>query len=141
MASGWLLLAVLVQGLIALGIALRLAFERVPRVMRGEVRVRDIALSRDGWPDSAKQAANAFDNQFQLPVLFYVAAAIELYLGVGLVGVLLAWTFVAARVVHAAIHLTTNNVIHRFFAYISGYGLLALWWLVLVARVLAAMAG
>ena len=34
--------------------------------------------------------------------------------------VTLAWMFVATRIVHAAIHISYNNVMHRFLAYVAG---------------------
>ena len=33
---------------------------------------------------------------------------------------LLAWAFVALRIVHSAIHCSYNKVIHRFYAYVAG---------------------
>ena len=33
----------------------------------------------------------------------------------------LAWTFVALRIVHSAIHCGYNRVIHRFYAYVAGF--------------------
>ena len=109
--------------------------------MNGKIAVRDIALSREPWPDKAKQAANAFDNQFQLPVLLFVAGFAVLYLGPTLFEVVLAWLFVLSRIVHAAIHVTSNHVIRRFWAYVFGYGVLIAFWLDLLARLLVAFVG
>src|SRR6187399_3253916 len=95
----WLLAAALVQGALALGLMWYLASIRIPLLAAGEVRVGDIALSRAGWPDREKQVSNAFDNQFQLPVLFYVAVAIAILFGPSWFEVLLAWLFVASRYV------------------------------------------
>ena len=40
----------------------------------------------------------------------------------------LAWTFVAARIVHSAIQCSYNKVMHRFRAYlVGGLALWALW--------------
>lgn len=137
----WLLAALLAQGGLALGIVLYLGFVRVPLVVRGEVHLREIALSRSAWPEREKQVSNAFDNQFQLPLLFYVAIFATLYLGPSLLEVVLAWSFVASRYVHAFIHLTDNHVIRRFGAYTAGVGLLCVLWLDLLVRVLLAAFG
>ena len=44
---------------------------------------------------------------------------------------MLAWIFVALRVLHSAIHCSYNKVMHRFYAYVAGgMVLFALWaWL------------
>src|SRR5690606_23462466 len=86
--------AVLAQGALALMIVFCLGSIRIPMVTRGEVGIRDIATSRDGWPARERPVSNALDNQFQLPVLFYVAALLSLQFGVLPHEVLLAWTFV-----------------------------------------------
>ena len=42
------------------------------------------------------------------------------------------------RFVHAAIHVTDNNVPRRFFAYSAGFFVLVAYWLVLAVRVVLA---
>jgi hypothetical protein len=126
--------AMLAQGAIALVLLWVLGVIRVPMVARGEMPVKDIALSREPWPEHEKRVSNAFDNQFQLPVLFYVACGLALYLGAGWIEVVLAWVFVASRVVHAVIFATRNRVTHRFFTYTFGYGVLILLFVDLAVR-------
>ncbi|WP_417309292.1 MAPEG family protein [Devosia sp.] len=137
-----LIAALLTQGAIAFVLLLRLGAVRIPMITRGEVRIRDMALSRDVWPERARQLSNAFDNQFQLPVLFYVAGILALLFGPTVFELLLAWGFVLSRVVHAVIHATDNHVIRRFFAYLVGLTILGLLWLDIVVRlVLHALGG
>ena len=136
-----LLLALWVEGALSLALLWVMGARRVPLVMNGKIAVSAIALSREPWPDKAKQAANAFDNQFQLPVLLFVAGFAALYLGPTLFEVLLAWLFVLSRIVHAAIHLTSNHVIRRFWAYVFGFAVLAGLWLDLLVRLLLATFG
>jgi len=138
----WLIAAVLVQGTIVFVLAVLLYQARIPLVVRGRVRIPDVALNREAWPDWSRQVANAFSNQFELPVLFYVAALLSLHLAPTLSDAVLAWLFVVSRGVHAFIHVTTNHVVRRFSAYVAGAVILAVWWLVLSARLLiAATAG
>ena len=73
-----LIVAMLAQGALALGLVWYLGSIRIPMILRGEVSIRDIALSRQGWPEREKQVSNAVDNQFQLPLLFYVACGLAL---------------------------------------------------------------
>lgn len=132
----WLVLAMLLQGGLALGLLWYLGTVRIPMVTRGEVRIKDIALERSGWPEREHKVSNAFDNQFQLPVLFYVACLIAIGFGATLLEVLLAAAFVVTRYVHAFIHVTSNNVVRRFAAYTAGLVLLCLFWLDLLVRTL-----
>jgi hypothetical protein len=134
-----LVLAMSAQVLLAFIIVLWMGRERVPRVLRGEIAMADIAVERSAYPLKARLLSNNFDNQFQLPVLFFVAALVVLALGlVGWAEVILAWLFVATRYVHAAIHVTDNNVQRRFAAYSAGLAVLALMWLWLVLRIFLA---
>lgn len=136
-----LLLAVFAQGALVFGLAFWLGSKRLRLVRNREIRVADIALSGDAWPDDAKQAANAFNNQFQLPVLLYVAVMISMYLGVQLIDVLAAWAFVITRILHALIHITTNQVFHRFYAYTISFFIIAGWWVLLFIRVVVQLGG
>jgi hypothetical protein len=130
-----LILAIAFQVLLTFGILVWMGVERVPRVARGEIAVKDIAVERDAYPLRARLLSNSFDNQFQLPVLFYVSALLALWSGgAGWVELVLAWLFVALRYVHAAIHVTTNRVYRRFAVYTAGLVVLALLWLWLVLR-------
>lgn len=133
--------AVLAQGALALGLIWFLGFVRIPMIMRGEVRISDIALAREGWPERERKVSNAFDNQFQLPVLFYAAAGLSLLLGATWISLLLAWAFVISRYVHAAIHTTNNDVVRRFWTYTVGLGILTFYWLALIVQVIALALG
>lgn len=136
--SLWLIAAILAQGALALGLLWYLGTIRIPMVMKGEVRIDDIALERKAWPKRERQASNAFDNQFQLPVLFYVGAGLALYFGPIAFEVVLAWLFVVTRYIHAFVHVTDNHVIRRFAAYFAGLAILCVLWLDLVVRLFLA---
>lgn len=135
-ATAWLIAAMLAQGALALALVWYLGTIRVPMVMRGEVKVRDIALTRSGWPQRENKVSNAFDNQFQLPVLFYIGCGLAIHFGAGWFDAVLAWLFVVLRYVHAGIHITDNDVVRRFTAYTAGLAVLTLFWIVLVVRLL-----
>ncbi len=134
--TAWLIAAMLAQGVLALAILWYLGTIRVPMIVRGEVKIRDMALSREPWPEREKKVSNAFDNQFQLPVLFYVGCVVAVFVGPTWFDLVLAWAFVVSRYVHAAIHVTTNQVIHRFWAYAIGVVILTLFWLALIVQLI-----
>jgi hypothetical protein len=101
------------------------------------VRMQDIALTGDAWPDRAKAAANNFSNQFETPVMFFVILLIANEIGAKATWmVVLAWIYVASRVVHTLIHVTSNHVLRRASAFAVGLLALFLMWIGLVAHVL-----
>ncbi len=105
----------------------------------GTVKLGDISLGERNWPAPVQQVSNAFANQFELPVLFYVLTGLALttrqadHLFVGL-----AWLFVLTRLVHAGIYATGNVVIRRFLAFLAGAIVLMAMWLIFAVRILLA---
>lgn len=140
-ASAALVAALLAQAAIALVLLWMLGAIRVPLVTAGKIKLRDVALSREPWPEAEKKVSNAFDNQFQLPVLFYLSGGLAFYLGAGWVEVLLAWLFVLSRIAHAVIFVTRNRVRQRFLAYTAGYFVLVAFWIDLAVRLAMAVVG
>jgi hypothetical protein len=103
----------------------------------GTVKPTDIALREQRWPVRATQYANCFHNQFELPVLFYAVVAFILTTSTNsFVFVLLAWIFVAARLVHAWIHTGANVVEQRAYAMAASAVALFLMWLIFAVRIL-----
>ena len=85
---------------------------RVGAVRRGEVHPRDIALREQNWGPRETKVANAYHNQLELPVLFYVLTILAwITRQADLLFVVLAWVFVVLRVLHAAVHVTSNQIV------------------------------
>ncbi|HZP76807.1 MAG TPA: MAPEG family protein [Pseudolabrys sp.] len=117
-----------------------LANVRVAAVKGGKVHPRDIVLGQPNWPAQETQIGNAYHNQFQLPVLFYVLTILALVTRhADLIFVVMAWIFVLLRLAHATIHVTTNRLISRFRVFALGFGVLALMWLIFIVRILLAL--
>jgi hypothetical protein len=132
-----ILLPVFVLVALTLALALWMGYERNRLVYSKEVRIKDIALSKETWPDRAKQIANSYHNQYELPVLFYILVALALITKkADLIFVVLSWIFVLSRLVHAFIHTTSNRVPRRFFAYLIGLIVLTIMWVLFAVRVL-----
>jgi len=113
---------------------------RVASVRRGETRVADIALGQPNWPPRVQQVSNCYHNQFQLPVLLYVLVILAYIVHkADLLFVLLSWVFVLTRIVHAAIHTTSNNVRQRFNAFLAGAAVMLIMWAIFAIRVLLAI--
>jgi hypothetical protein len=68
-------------------------------------------------------------NLLEMPLLFYVvsiALYVTRHVEPGLL--VLAWIYVGLRLVHSAIHLTYNKVVHRLVAFaLSNFVLVAIW--------------
>jgi hypothetical protein len=114
-----------------------MAGARFAAVRRGDVRPRDVALGEPNWPKQETQIANAYHNQLQLPVLFYVLTILAIVTRhADLLFVLLAWIFVVLRLVHAYIHVTSNRLGQRFAPFAAGAVVLAVMWLIFILRIL-----
>lgn len=110
---------------------------RYAAVAGGEVHPRDIALREPKWPRRATQVANSYQNQLELPLLFYVLTVLAIITRkADLLFVILAWVFVVSRIFHAAIHVTSNHLGRRFGAFVAGVVVLAVMWVVFAIRVL-----
>ncbi|MET0526959.1 MAG: MAPEG family protein [Microvirga sp.] len=115
---------------------------RFASLRSGEVKVGDIALGERNWPKRVLQLQNAFHNQFEMPVLFYLLVAFALITRkADMLFVVMSWMFVASRLVHAFIHTTSNKVMWRFQAFAVGVLILAIMWVIFAIRIFAAEAG
>jgi hypothetical protein len=131
---------VFVQVLLIFVLMLMTGRARVADLKTQRLRMSDIALGQNVWPDKTAQIGNAFNNQFQLPLLFFVLVIFTLMTGKqDYIFVACEWLFVLLRIGHAFVHVTSNNVIHRFQLYLAGAMLLMLMWLWYAIRIMAAI--
>ena len=114
-----------------------MAVKRLRALRDGELKIKDIALREPNWPADVTKVANNFHNQFELPPLFYLACVFAFLLhNVSGIILMLAWGFVASRVGHSYVHLTSNNVPKRAYVYFLGCIILFAMWLVLFAQLI-----
>ena len=131
------LLPVFMQILLTFILLVMMLRECVSSILMGEVEMGDIALGEPNWTKRGLQVGNAYHNQLELPVLFYVLTAFILITRAGdTLLLVLAWVFALSRLVHAYIHATSNVVDHRFKAYAAGLATLILMWGVFAAKIL-----
>jgi hypothetical protein len=132
-----ILLPLFVQVGLTLALMVWMGTVRVRSVRRGETRVRDIALGQPNWPAPVQQITNCYHNQYQVPVLFYVVVVLAIIARkADLLFVAMSWVFVASRILHAAIHTTSNNVGRRFYAFAVGALVLLAMWIIFAVRIL-----
>jgi hypothetical protein len=88
-------------------------------------------------PPDVSVANRNLMNLLEMPVLFYVvciAFYVTRHVDHGLIR--LAWVFVAFRLVHSLIHLTSNRVLHRLTAFAASNVVLVMMWIRFVRHVL-----
>jgi hypothetical protein len=129
-ATQALLLPFLLHFVLTGVIGIRLGRARVKSVMSGETRLKDIALDNRAWPEHVRKLGNNFDNQFQLPVMWYATSALVLAAGLAdWIMAAFAWLFLLARAAHSYIHTGSNAVRLRFNAFLASFAALAAMWL------------
>ena len=133
MAQNLILLPVLVQVALTFVILILLARARARSMRERGQAIEDMALASDAdWSAAARRVAASFRNQFELPVLFYMACLFALAMrAVDVWLFALAWLFVASRIAHAVVHIGPNVVRWRFLAFLPGLIALIAMWLLL----------
>ncbi len=112
---------------------------RLTALRKGEAKIKDVSLRQPAWPERVTQIGNTFHNQLELPILFYVLVPLALMTRhADLVFVVMSWIFVVTRLVHAYIYVTTNDIRHRFGAFVAGALVLLAMWAIFAVRILAA---
>jgi hypothetical protein len=110
---------------------------RVRAVRQGSISSKYFRIYQGAVePEQSAKASRHFSNLFEAPTLFYAAclAGLVTHDGSGLL-LVLAWLYVALRVVHAVVHLGGNRLRHRMGAYFAGWLVLLAMWLQVMAHV------
>jgi hypothetical protein len=140
MSIRFVLLPLFVEVLLTFAVMFGMMYLRTSTLRCGETRFEDIALREPNWPLRATQFGYAFANQFELPVLFYVLTILSIMTQhADLFYVLLAWVFVALRVLQAGVHVTNNDVRMRGAFYGAGAIVLVVMWLIFIIRIVLAL--
>jgi hypothetical protein len=107
------------------------------RDFRSGVTYNSVALREPNWSKGTLQVSHSFANQLELPVLFYVLTILA-YVAhhAGYLFVALAWVFVIFRILHAYIHVTSNNVGVRGPLFGISAIVLAIMWVIYIFQIL-----
>jgi len=103
---------------------------RFASVKNGQIKAKYFKLmAGQEVPEFITTSTRNFNNQFEIPMLFYVVCTLYISLNIdSLFAVILAWLFVVLRFVHTYIHLTYNHVIHRMLVFVAAFlCVIALW--------------
>jgi hypothetical protein len=103
----------------------------------GVANYDNVALREPNWSVGALKAAYSYSNQFELPVLFYVLTILAYFTHhAGFLFVALAWIFVIFRILHAYVHVTSNNVRVRGPLFGISALVLAIMWIIYIVEML-----
>ncbi|MGH8129526.1 MAG: MAPEG family protein [Steroidobacteraceae bacterium] len=121
-------------------VVLRLARMRFAAASAGRVDPRFYKSFRgDGEPEEVAVVSRHLINLYEMPTLFYAGTAIAFAAGqASALLVSLGWAYVAFRLAHSAIHLSTNKVRWRFRAFAASWLVLLAYWIVLGVELTAA---
>jgi len=137
MSVASILLPLFVQVVLTLVLAFMLAGARMPPLLRGDIRPEQVALRQPNWPTRTLQIGYAFQNQFEVPLLFYGLVILALVTKqADLLFVVLAWIFVASRLVHAFVHVTSNKLQARGGFFGVGVLVVTIMWLIFIVKIL-----
>ncbi len=109
---------------------------RFSNVKKGNVSAKYFKLM-DGKniPEIVTKTTRNFNNQFEIPTLFYVVCTLYISFGVeSFIAVIFAWLFVGSRFIHSYIHLTYNHIIHRMLTFWAGFICVMVLWVNLLVQ-------
>ncbi len=111
MTSELILWPVLGQILMSQLLYIPLVKRKFAAVRNKQVDRKKASLNPDAWTEDVQKVNNNLRNQFETPILF-IALCLIFYVTeqVGIAVVVLAWLYVASRLAHMAVHITTNYV-------------------------------
>lgn len=118
------------------GVLLLVPIRRFQAGAAGQIQRDDFKFGESAnVPGHVSIPNRAMMNLLELPMLFYVASLMFFVSG-KVDGVVLgvAWTYVALRIVHSAIHLTYNAVSHRLIPFALSNVVLIVYWVLFFVR-------
>lgn len=131
------LLPLFVEVILTFGLMFWMAALRGRDFRSGVARYDNVALREPNWSKGTLQVAYSFGNQFEMPVLFYVLTILAYVTRhAGFLFVALAWVFVIFRLLHAYVHVTSNNLQIRGPLFGVSAIVLAIMWVIYIVEML-----
>jgi len=102
---------------------------RTNAVKTGKISVKYFQAYIGDAPERATVVGRHYDNQFQLPLFFYLGCITHISLGYANKYTLgIAWLFILARLLHSFIHLGSNYPLTRAKIFALGWLFVLLLW-------------
>ncbi|MCC9660545.1 MAPEG family protein [Pseudoalteromonas sp. MB41] len=133
----WLIVAMFTQVLLTFIIMFIMGKRRFRAAKQKTIEMKDfLTMELEKAGSDVRVADRNFINQFEMPVLFFIACLTALQLNaVGYMFVALAWGYVLLRVVHSYIHLTSNTLKVRYYSFVISSLVMLSMWVVILTRV------
>ena len=133
----WLIVAMFTQVLLTFIIMFIMGKRRFRAAKQKTIEMKDfLTMELEKAGSDVRVADRNFINQFEMPVLFFIACLTALQLNaVGDMFVALAWVYVLLRVVHSYIHLTSNTLKVRYYSFVISSLVMLSMWVVILTRV------
>ncbi len=109
---------------------------RFASVKNGDVSFKYYKLMEgENVPEIVTKTTRNFNNQFEIPVLFYIACTLHISFGIeNAIAVIFAWLFVSFRFIHSYIHLTYNHILHRMLVFWASFICVVVLWVNLLVQ-------
>jgi len=112
-------------------------FTRVKLAKAGEVKMDFFKLFQGEEHERVRVTSRHYANIFEAPVLFYTASVLAIALNLECnVLPIVAWAYVACRLMHSVIHLSYNKVGHRVLAFMASNACLVAMWVIIAYQIL-----
>jgi hypothetical protein len=124
--------------LLTFSVMLRMLTNRIAQMKANKIHPQSISTSSEvaaKMKDS--RAADNFRNLFETPVLFYAAMFFaQISQPENKILLVLAWLYVALRIVHSIIQCSYNKVMHRFYVFFTSIWVVLGIWIVMALGIL-----
>lgn len=128
-----LLVPLFIQVLLTFILLYTMGYLRVRSITQGKVKMKDVALGQDAWPELEQRISNCYHNQLETPILFYLAILISIQFQLqSNVILFFSYVFIFCRFGHAYVEIKSNHVPTRFKWFVAGTTSLLTMWLVII---------
>ncbi|UJX27738.1 MAPEG family protein (plasmid) [Pseudoalteromonas sp. CF6-2] len=133
----WLIAAMFTQVLLTFSIMVIMGRRRFTAAKNKVIKMQDfLTMELDKAGSEVRVADRNFINQFEMPILFFIACLTALQVhAAGFVFVILAWLYVGLRLLHSVIHLTTNTLKLRYYSFVVSSFVMLIMWLIILIRI------
>ncbi|WP_392353345.1 MAPEG family protein [Pseudoalteromonas sp. PB2-1] len=133
----WLIAAMFTQVLLTFSIMVIMGRRRFTAARNKVIKMQDfLTMKLDKAGSEVRVADRNFINQFEMPILFFIACLTALQVhAAGFVFVILAWLYVGLRLLHSVIHLTTNTLKLRYYSFVVSSFVMLIMWLIILIRI------
>ncbi|WP_310650017.1 MAPEG family protein [Colwellia sp. MB3u-4] len=109
---------------------------RFSSVKNGDVSAKYYRLmGGQNVPEIITKTTRNFNNQFEIPTLFYVVCTLYISFGIeSFLALVFAWLFTILRIVHSYIHITYNHVMHRMLTFFAAFICVMVLWVNLLLQ-------